>query len=119
MIEFFLKRPEAFPLYEAVRAKICELPGVTVKVSKTQVSFSNRHGFAYVSLPHSRIKGHPAACILVTFGLSYRLDDPRIYVATEPYPMRWTHHVIVERVDEVDDQLMAWIREAYHFSAAK
>ncbi|MFR6217731.1 MAG: DUF5655 domain-containing protein [Enterocloster bolteae] len=39
--------------------------------------------------------------------------------ATEPYPNRWTHHVIVQSADEIDDKLMGWIREAYEFALVK
>ena len=55
----------------------------------------------------------------VTFGLGYRKESPRIDVATEPYPGRWTHHVMVGSVDEIDEELLGWIQEAAEFSAAK
>ena len=32
--------------------------------------------------------------ITVTFGPSYKKESLRIDVATEPYPNRWTHHVL-------------------------
>lgn len=56
---------------------------------------------------------------MVTFGLGHKVESPRIDVATEPYPGRWTHHVLIGEPDEVDDELMAWVREAAEFSAAK
>ena len=47
---FFDKHPEALPLYEALEEKILsEIEDVTVKVQKTQISFSNKHNFAFVS----------------------------------------------------------------------
>ena len=55
----------------------------------------------------------------VTFGLSYQKDSPRIDAATEPYPNRWTHHVMVGSEEEIDIELMGWIREAAEFSANK
>ena len=55
----------------------------------------------------------------VTFGLSYRKDSPRIDVVTEPYPNRWTHHVMVGSEEEIDDELMGWIYEAAEFSSSK
>ena len=55
----------------------------------------------------------------VTFGLGYRKEASRIDVATEPYPGRWTHHVMVGTPDEIDGELMDWIQEAADFSAAK
>lgn len=54
-----------------------------------------------------------------TFGLAYRKESPRIAIATEPYPHRWTHHVLVERPGDIDDELMDWIGESRAFSLAK
>ena len=47
------------------------------------------------------------------------MDSPRIDVATEPYPNRWTHHVMVGSVDEIDEELMGWIEDAADFAANK
>ena len=117
---FFEKMPGAFPLYEMIRGLICsEFDNVKVRVQKTQISFSNRYNFAFVSLPNRRIKGHPDVYIILTFGLGRRLEHPRVAIATEPYPGRWTHHIIIQGKDEIDDQIVAWLNEAYHFSMIK
>lgn len=118
---FFNDHMDALPLYERLEGLIFEqIPDVKIKVSKTQISFSNKRGFAFVSFsPCRRAKERPSVWITVTFGLSYRKDSPRIDVATEPYPNRWTHHAMVGSEKEIDDELMAWIREAAEFSTSK
>jgi len=117
---FFDKMPGALPLYEAVQGMICaEFDSVRIKVQKTQISFSNKYLFACVSLPFRRRKGWPELCIILTFGLNRRLDDPRVAVAVEPYPGRWTHHVIIQNEDEVDGQILEWLKEAYQFALVK
>ena len=118
---FFNDHMDALPLYERLERLILEqIPGVKIKVSKTQISFSNKRGFAFVSFnPCRKAKERPNVWMTVTFGLSYRKDSPRIDVATEPYPNRWTHHVMVGNVAEIDGELMGWIREAAEFSASK
>lgn len=118
---FFDKHPEALPLYEALEEKILsEIEDVTVKVQKTQISFSNKHNFAFVSfLPVRKAKERPDIYIVVTFGLGYRKESPRIDVAVEPYPNRWTHHMLISKPEEIDDELMEWIREVSIFSAGK
>lgn len=117
---FFDKMPQAMPLYEAFEARILkECENVGIKVSKTQISFKNKYNFAFVSLPIRRRKGWPEICIIVTFGLSHKVELPRIMQAVEPYPNRWTHHVIVEETEEIDQELMEWIKEAYIFSLMK
>ena len=57
--------------------------------------------------------------LTVTFGLGYRKESPRIDAATEPYPGRWTHHVMVGSQEEIDGELLDWIAEAAAFSADK
>lgn len=118
---FFHDHADALPLYEYLENMIlAQIPDVKIKVSKTQISFSNKRGFAFVSFnPVRKAKDRPKIWMTVTFGLSYRKDSPRIDVATEPYPNRWTHHVMVSRPDEIDEELMSWIREAAAFSAGK
>lgn len=118
---FFDKRLQALPLYEALEKRIfTEINNVTVKVQKTQISFSNRHNFAFVSfLPIRKVRERPKNYIVVSFGLNRKLDSTRIDAATEPYPNRWTHHILISTAEEIDDELMGWIKEASVFSASK
>ena len=118
---FFGQHIEALPLYEKLEDQILmEIPEVKIKVAKTQISFSNKRGFAFVSfIPCRRAKERPAAWMTVSFGLGYRKEAERIDVATEPYPGRWTHHVMVGSTAEIDEELLAWIKEAAEFSASK
>lgn len=118
---FFGEKPGALPLYEALEGRILsEISGVTVKAQKTQIAFANRHNFAFASLlPVRRAKERPKTYLTVTFGLDRRVDSPRVDQATEPYPGRWTHHLLISDPAEIDDELMGWIRAASEFSAGK
>ena len=120
LLFYFDGRPLELSLYEALFAALdASLPQAAVKVQKSQISFYGRHLFAAASLPVRRKKTWPEHCILGTFGLSHRVEDPRIAVAVEPYPRRWTHHVLLTAPEEIDSRLMAWLRESYEFSLAK
>lgn len=113
---FFGGAPEALALYAALeRALLAACPGARIKVQKTQITFAARYGFAFVSLPRRRGE----AGILVSFGLPTRLASPRVVHAAEPYPNRWTHHVLVARPSEVDAELLGWLGAAYAFSMTK
>jgi len=118
---YFNDHMDALPLYERLEGLILEqIPDVRIKVSKTQISFSNKRGFAFVSFnPCRKAKERPDVWMTVTFGLNHRKDSLRIDVATEPYPNRWTHHIMVGSEEEIDDELMGWIREAAEFSTSK
>lgn len=57
----------------------------------------------------------PPNYIVITFGLNYQLESPRIEAVSEPYPNRWTHHVLISDPGEIDKELMGWIKEADAF----
>lgn len=118
---FFGEHMDALPIYERLEGLILEqIPDVKIKVAKTQITFANKRGFAFVSFnPCRKAKGRPPIWLTVTFGLGYQKESPRIDIATEPYPGRWTHHVMVGSADEIDEELMNWIKEAASFSANK
>ena len=117
---FFDRMPELLPMYEAFKEKLQNAyPDVKTKVTKTQISFSNRHVFAMVSLPWRKVRGWPEQYLLVSFGLCAEKKSPRVARAVEAHPNRWTHHVIVERREDIDGELMGWIDEAYGFSMLK
>lgn len=116
----FCKTPAALPLYEAAEARIlAEFPDVRVKVSKTQIGYFNRYGFAWLWPPFRKMKGRPEVYVYLTFGLGRREENPRIAEAVEPYPGRWTHHVVISAPEDMDEQVMDWLREAYAFALRK
>lgn len=121
ILQFFDAHPDAFPLYDKFEKCVMEhVPEARIKVQKTQISFYNRHMFACVSFARVRKKKDcPDSYIVVTFGLDHRAVSPRIDIATEPYPNRWTHHVLISELSEIDDELMAWVEEAACFSDRK
>lgn len=120
LVRYFAPAPEMLPVYLVFERRVLEECGeARIRVQKTQVTLSNRYNFACASLPVRRKKGWPDPCLMITFGLGRRLDEPRVAVATEPYPGRWTHHVLTTEPEDVDDELMAWVREAYEFSMRK
>ena len=118
---FFAGRPGPLELYRCFEQRVLEeVDNVHIRVQKTQISFSNRHNFAFVSLlPVRRKTERPAEWITVSFGLRRRLDSPRIDAATEPWPERWTHHILISAPDQIDRELMDWIREAAVFANTK
>ncbi len=118
---FFDGQPDALRLYEIFRDRIQEEIGeAKIRVQKTQITFSNRHVFACVSQLRVRKKRDlPPVYIVVTFGLDHALESPRVDGKTEPYPNRWTHHIVIAEPEDVDGELMEWIREAYQFALEK
>ena len=118
---FFDAHPEAPPLYQAFEERLfAAFPVVNKRVQKTQITFSNRHVFACVSFARVRRKAQlPKGYLVVTLGLPAPLSSERIAVKTEPYPGRWTHHIVVSKPEELDEALRSWICEAYAFADTK
>ena len=117
---FFDGKPLELGLYEALFVRMeAAFPEASVKVQKSQISFYQRHLFAAASLPIQRKKTWPEHCLVVTVGLNRRLDSPRVAVAVEPYPGRWTHHILLTTAEEIDGALMDWLEEARNFAVSK
>ena len=118
---FFREKPEAQALYKVFAQKVFDqVDSVDVKVQKTQIAFRNKHYFAFVSLLPVRKKAQrPDTYITVSFGLRRRLDSPRIDAAAEPYPERWTHHMLLSDPAQIDGELLGWIEQAAVFAARK
>ncbi len=118
---FFDRHQEALGLYEAFEYLLYDtFSNVNKHVQKTQITFFNRHVFACVSFARVKRKADlPEGYIVLTLGLPEPLDSPRVAVKTEPYPGRWTHHFVVSREEELDEELLSWVRQAYDFADRK
>ena len=121
VLSFFASHMEALPLFEALAEKIkSEIEDVEIRVQKTQISFYRKRLFGCISFLRPRKKQDcPAVFITVTFGLGRPLSSPRIDALSEPYPARWTHHLMLSEVRQIDNELLGWIREAACFAEAK
>ena len=121
ILSFFDTHMDALSLYEALESRILqEIENVSIKVQKTQISFYNKHMFACVSFARVRKKKDcPENFIVVTISLSHKLESPRVDIATEPYPNRWTHHLLISDVAEINEELMDWVEEAAEFAERK
>ena len=118
---FFDQHMDVLPLYQAFEELLFDsFPVVNKRVQKTQITFSNRHVFACVSFARVKRKAElPMRYMVITLGLPAPLDSERVAVKTEPYPGRWTHHFVVSTTEEMDEELLSWIKNAYTFADTK
>ena len=118
---FFEKKPAALPIYECFAERLYErFPDTERRVQKTQITFSNRYVFACISFQRVKRKAElPDPYLVVTLGLPFPLESDRVAVKSEPYPDRWTTHIVIGSMSEVDDELFDWVRQAYAFSEIK
>ena len=118
---FFWEHQNAVELYRALEELLYDIfPVVNKRVQKTQITFFNKHVFACVSFARVKRKAElPEGYLVLTLGLPYPLESERLAVRSEPYPGRWTHHFVISRKEELDDEMITWIREAYAFAEMK
>ena len=81
--------------------------------------FYGRHLFAAASLPVRRRKDWPKMCLMVTVGLPYRLDSPRWWRPRSRIPAAGPTMSLVTEADQIDEELMGWLREAWDFAESK
>ena len=110
--------PGKIAIFEAYEGAVLSCGESAMRVAKTQISWGTPFLFAMLSHPR-RGADRRAGALLATFGLHGRLDSPRILQAVEPYPGRWTHHLLLARPEEVDGEVAAWLAEAWAFAREK
>ena len=61
----------------------------------------------------------PPVFLTLSLGLPAPIESPRLDGAVEPYPGRWTNHIVVASVEEIDSELLGWASEARFFAELK
>lgn len=84
----------------------------TQRVSRTQVSFRRRRGFVYLWDP-GRWMVNPEHHVLVSLALQHRIESPRWKEVIHQTTQMWMHHLEVQSVDDLDDEVQAWLAQAY------
>jgi hypothetical protein len=96
---------------DRIRA-VCEPIGqLELRVSKSQVAFHRRHGFAWVWRPGQYLRNARAPAVL-SIALGRRDPSPRWKEVVHQSPRHWIHHLEVGSLDGIDDEVVAWLREA-------
>ena len=110
---FFKGRPDSYGLFLRTKSLMNTLGPVKVSVSKTHISFGAKRKFAWVWLPQQWIEDRPQKSITLTFDNCRRIVSKKLESSVEPYPGRWTHHVLIASSDDLDDEIRLWLGEAY------
>lgn len=109
--QFFDGAPEAFVLYQAAERMAAELGPHEVRVSKSQVSFRRRRGYAYLWRPGTYVKS--SVPLVLSLALPRNLDSPRFKKIVHPAPGTWMHHLELRESAQLDVEVRGWMFEAY------
>lgn len=110
LLAYLEKHPESSELLEHVRTTIESLGPTTEKMTKSQVSFRAGKPFAWAWAPGQYLgRGAPLVLSMVLPG---RDDSPRWKEILEPSPGRFTHHLEVYSVSDIDEEVVDWLAAA-------
>lgn len=98
-------------VYSAVHEALQQCGDVSVRTTKSQVTFRRRRGFAYIWLPGMYLS-KPDAEVVLSIALDRRLDAERFKEIAHPSTFIWQHHLEVHDAADIDDELAGWLREA-------
>lgn len=108
---FFTGHPTAAAVFARVRSVLDAAGGCTVRVSRSQVGFRRRRGFAYLWLPGQYL-ARPGSEVILTVALGRRDSSPRWKEVVHPARAHWMHHLEIHDPTDVDDEVAQWLREA-------
>jgi uncharacterized C2H2 Zn-finger protein len=101
----FEGKPEAKTLFDILYSKLESFGPVRADAVKTSVNLVARHHFGAV---HSTKNG-----LRLGFVLRRKVEDARIIRHEWVGGDRWGHQVKLISSDDIDDQTLGWLKEAY------
>jgi hypothetical protein len=106
--DFFRGRALAARLYGGIVRVLATLPGHEVRVQTSQIGFyANGHPFASVWMPKSYLRR--GAPLVLTVMARRRLPSSRWKQVVQPRPGRFTHHLELWAVEDIDDDVVRWL----------
>jgi hypothetical protein len=82
-----------------------------VRVSKSQIAFRVRRGFAYVWRPGRYVDNDVPRRAVDPLTRRGQIQDFKPVVHRSPKV--WMHHLEIRNPDQVDDEVARWLRDAY------
>ncbi len=114
--EYFAGYDDSRPLFDALLRLMDSIGPTETRVTKSQVAFCHRKAFAWAWVP-ARYLRRKTAPLVLTVGFRHRDPSPRWKEIVEPRPGRFTHHLELYSVAELDDEVRAWLQSAWDAAA--
>ena len=108
--EFFAGSAVGLTLYRRVAQAVDGLGEAEVRVTKSQIAFTSRRGFAYVWRPDRYLT--TAVPAVLSIALPRPVSSARVKSVVHPSPGVWMHHIELNEVADVDDAVISWLGEA-------
>jgi len=109
--EFFAGHPDGQAVAAAVVRAVDAVGRHEVRVSRSQVAFRRRTGFAYLWRPGQYVASEVPA--VLSIALPHEVASQRWKEVVHPAAHVWMHHLELRTPDEVNDQVRTWLAEAH------
>jgi hypothetical protein len=109
---FFGEHELSLQIFLTIQGAVESAGPAVITVSKSQISFRRHKSFAWVWRPGQYLKGKTAP-LVITFSFPYRHSSPRWKQIVEPKPGRFTHHLELFSIEDVNDEVSGWIQAAW------
>jgi hypothetical protein len=109
---FFGEHKQSRRIFDALASALQNAGPIDIRVSKSQVAFWRDRPFAWAWLPEQYLK-RTAAPLVLTVGLRRRDSSTRWKQVVEPASGRFTHHLELESVSDIDSEVAGWLKEAW------
>ena len=108
---------DAEGIFAAVKAGVQVLGDFEERTTRSQTAWRRRRPFAAVWRPSQYLRGDVAPLVLTIY-LPFRDGSPRWKEVVEPAPGRFTHHLELRSAEDVDGEVLAWLRRAWEAAAS-
>jgi hypothetical protein len=59
----------------------------------------------------------PGADVVLSIALDREVASPRFKEIVHPAPRTWMHHLEIRSIDDIDDEVRDWLRQAFDAAA--
>jgi predicted transport protein len=110
--DFFEGSDRGLVLYRAVVQAMQSFDAdVDLRVSRSQIAFHRRRGFAYVWVPGRYVKS--AVPLVLSIAVDRPLNSERFKEVVHPSPTVWMHHLELHETADIDGEVIGWLQTAY------
>ena len=108
---FFAGSALGWAVYRAVEHAVAGLGEHEVRVGKSQVAFRRARGFAFLWRPGRYVRSDVP--VVLSLAMRHRQNSSRFKEVVHPARTTWMHHLEVRSLEELDDEVLSWLAQAY------
>lgn len=110
--EFFRGYDDSKQIFNVLLDMVNEIGPTELAVTKSQVAFRRNRPFAWVWIPGKYLR-RKAAPLVLSISFPYPDLSPRWKQIIEPAHGRFMHHLELNSINDIDDEVRAWLQSAW------